>query len=168
MFAIKILKKKAFILQYKAKIKNKSLIIKKVSNYLLFFILLILLLFAIKFIFKKKNNINFFEEEYKQETIDYKGEKVQKEKLIEDYLSRITENDNIKYRERYLLYKYLYLDEYIGNTKVKSRIKSKIISVMKSTKIDKIETFYIKKINNFGNNLISVKKCYFLLSNCKM
>ena len=98
--------------RHKSTLKNKKLRKRPLFQYLIiFFITFILIIFTIKLIFKQ-NNIEIFGEKYNPETIDYKGEKVQKKKLIEEYLSRITENDNEKLRERNLSYKYLYLDEY--------------------------------------------------------
>ena len=148
--------------RHKSTLKNKKLRKRPLFQYLIiFFITLILIIFTIKLIFKQ-NNIEIFGEKYNPETIDYKGEKVQKKKLIEEYLSRITENDNEKLRERNLSYKYLYLDEYNPKNKnVKSKIISNFFIFMKIQKITKFDIFYIKDNNNFGNTLIAINNAIF-------
>ena len=148
--------------RHKSTLKNKKLRKRPLFQYLIiFFITFILIIFTIKLIFKQ-NNIEIFGEKYNPETIDYKGEKVQKKKLIEEYLSRITENDNEKLRERNLSYKYLYLDEYNPKNKnVKSKIISNFFIFMKIQKIIKFDIFYIKDNNNFGNTLIAINNAIF-------
>ena len=148
--------------RHKSTLKNKKLRKRPLFQYLIiFFITPILIIFTIKLIFKQ-NNIEIFGEKYNPETIDYKGEKVQKKKLIEEYLSRITENDNEKLRERNLSYKYLYLDEYNPKNKnVKSKIISNFFIFMKIQKITKFDIFYIKDNNNFGNTLIAINNAIF-------
>ena len=148
--------------RHKSTLKNKKLRKRPLFQYLIiFFITPILIIFTIKLIFKQ-NNIEIFGEKYNPETIDYKGEKVQKKKLIEEYLSRITENDNEKLRERNLSYKYLYLDEYNPKNKnVKSKIISNFFIFMKIQKITEFDVFYIKDNNNFGNTLIAINNAIF-------
>ena len=159
---IKITKKIKHKFRRDKKIFNIKKIKKILTSLILIFVFILFIKFSTNLVFKwkKTNDIEVFRKYY-TEFITYKGEIVNKRKLIEDYLSRVSENDNVKFRERFLLYKYFYLDEYIDNEEVKSKIKSKFISVMKSGTKNKIETIYFQGIANFGNNLIAINNAIF-------
>ena len=147
--------------KFSIKIKIKKLFnVKKIFMYLiLIFSFILIIIFSTKLVLKRRN-IEIFGKYY-SEFITYKGEIVEKKKLIEDYLSRIKENDRVKYKERFLLYKYFYLDDYSENDQIKSKIKSKFITIMKSEKMNKIEILYLQNNNNFGNNLIAINNVIF-------
>ena len=128
--------------------KNKKFKIKFSIIYLILIlvIIFILLLYAIKLIIKD----NIFEK-YDPEIMTYKGEKVQKKKLIEDFLTFSLDNDESKLKEKNLLYKNLYLDDYPRNTKKIAEIKTKFISQMKNNQTKKIDIFYLRNNCQLGN-----------------
>ena len=138
--------------------KNKKFKIKFSIIYLILIlvIIFILLLYAIKLIIKD----NVFEK-YDPEIMTYKGEKVQKKKLIEDFLTFSLDNDESKLKEKNLLYKNLYLDDYPRNTKKIAEIKTKFISQMKNNQTKKIDIFYLRNNCQLGNSVISVNNAIF-------
>ena len=108
---IKLKKRHKFSIKLKIK---KIFNVKKIFTYLiLIFSFILIIIFSTKLVLKRRN-IEIFGKYY-SEFITYRGEIVEKKKLIEDYLSRIKENDRVKYKERFLLYKYFYLDNYLEN-----------------------------------------------------
>ena len=80
------LSKKRIKRKRRIKYKNKDFKIKSFLYYLILILFILLLLYITKIIIKDKI-ILIFEERYDPEIINYKGEKVQRKKLIEDYLS---------------------------------------------------------------------------------
>ena len=112
----KIKLKKRHKFRIKIKIK-KSFNVKKLFIYLiLIFAFILIIIFSTKFVLKRRN-IEIIGKYY-SDFITYKGEIVEKKKLIKNYLSRIKENDRVKYKERFLLYKYFYLHDYSENDQV--------------------------------------------------
>ena len=159
--------KKLYFKRAKVKKVKKKRNHKKYTKlkYLILFIFIILII--IKNIFSKQSTtekLNLIVEKYNPELITYNGEKVQKKKLIEDYLSRVSENDKAKTEEIELINKYFYLDEYVNDPKIKLNIKNKLMemfSKMKGKQTDKIDTIFIRQNNRFGNSVITVNNAIF-------
>ena len=114
---------------------------------------------------KTKNiEIEKEEENYNPELISYKGEKVQKKKLVEDFLSRSSETGIEKYNEKNRLYEIINYDEYIQNSTIKLEIKSKVMSwfsQIKNKKIDKLDTVCLLSNDNVGNSLVRLNNAIF-------
>ena len=148
--------------RYKRERKNKinTFKIKSFLHYLILIIFILLLFYITKIIIKDKI-IQIFEEKNNPEIINYKGSKVNRKKLIEDYLSITPENDENKLKEKGILYKTLYLDEYPHNKKKRLEIKLKFISQMKNNKAKKIDIFYMKNNYKLGNSIISLNNAIF-------
>ena len=154
------LSKKRIKRKRRIKYKNKDFKIKSFLYYLILILFILLLLYITKIIIKDKI-ILIFEERYDPEIINYKGEKVQRKKLIEDYLSITPENDENKLKEKDRLYKNFYLDEYPNNKKKRLEIKLKFISQMKNNNTKKIDIFYMKNNYKLGNSIISLNNAIF-------
>ena len=154
------LSKKRIKRKRRIKYKNKDFKIKSFLYYLILILFILLLLYITKIIIKDKI-ILIFEERYDPEIINYKGEKVQRKKLIEDYLSITPENDENKLKEKDRLYKNFYLDEYPNNKKKRFEIKLKFISQMKNNNTKKIDIFYMKNNYKLGNSIISLNNVIF-------
>ena len=157
MKKIKLSKK---LYKRKSKNKNENFKIKSFLKYLILLIFIILLFYITRIIIKDKI-VQIFEENYDPEIINYKGEKVQRKKLIEDYLSIAPENDENKLKEKDRLYKNFYLDEYPNNKKKRFEIKLKFISQMKNNNTKKIDIFYMKNNYRLGNSIISLNNAIF-------
>ena len=140
------------------------------SNKYIFF-LFIFSLFILFIFFKQNtkisensNNINIIRQLYSNE-INYKGEKIYKEKLLNNYLMNISDEfifEKNQERERFNNYYYLY--DYSSNPIIKSRLKSKFleyISKQKNKTITQLDIFYISYILNFGNNLLQINNAIF-------
>ena len=97
--------------------------------------------------------------------INYRGEKIQKHKLFENYLSKINDiYKSDKDRERIRLSKYYNLYEYSNDTTIQSNLRTKLletISKLKNKTITKLDTFFLSTNFNFGNNLIIVNNAIF-------
>ena len=95
MKKVKIYKNKRRKYKWRQKDKKFNNIFKKII-YLLFLIIILI------FLRMKTKNIEIEKEEenYNPELISYKGEKVQKKKLVEDFLSRSSESGIEKYNEK--------------------------------------------------------------------
>ena len=111
---------------------------------------------------KKTENYNF---NISSEEMYYKGEKILKSKLINDFLSNISD-DQIKEKinERNKFNNYYYMPEYSDdpNIQVKQREKVyEIISNKTNKKINKIDKIFLSRANPFGNNVICVNNAIF-------
>ena len=102
---------------------------------------------------------------YEQNKIDYMGKKVKKEKLLNDYLSRVSDDyidDKKEERKRFTLYYNLF--KYSNNNSMKNKLKKNLldeISRLKKQNITKLDTFYLSHKVNFGNNIIAVNNAIF-------
>lgn len=77
--------------------------------------------------------------------INYRGNKIKKEKLIEDYLSRIFDNNKNINRERRRLYHFLYLHKYPKDLRAQKYYKKIFLK-----KFSKIKNKPIKKLKLFS------------------
>ena len=95
----------------------------------------------------------------------FKGEKVSKSKLIDDYLMNIT--DKYKYdknEERQKFNFYYYLPEYSDDPDIQKVIRKKfyeLISQKKKKTINKIDKIYLERNNPFGNNVPCINNAIF-------
>ena len=98
-------------------------------------------------------------------TIRYKGQLILKQKLINDYLSRISEEyKTAKYEEKVRFDKYFNLAIYTNNSNIMIELKDKFLKMVSLTKnqtITHIDTFYFLNNMNFGNSLIQVNNAIF-------
>ena len=97
--------------------------------------------------------------------INYKGEKLLKDKLINDYLLNISDEYIAeKKQEKQRFNKYYYLYDYSNNPIIKSKLKLKFfeyISRKKKQTTTQIDIFYLSNILNFGNNLLALNNALF-------
>ena len=121
------------------------------------------LLYLIFFILKPYRK-EFLSKCYSNE-IFYKGKKILKEKLINDYLGKISdEYISYKHEERIRFNKYYNLADCSNPLIFQSEIKTKIlkeISKLKNQTVTFIDTFFISHINNFGNSIIIINNAIF-------
>ena len=94
----------------------------------------------------------------------YKGEKVSKSKLIDDYLVNITNKNKLeKNKEKEKFNKFCYLPEYSDDPEIQAVIRKKVyevISNIRNKTINKIDTIFVSRANPFGNNVV----CLIMLS----
>lgn len=109
----------------------------------------------------------YFDENNFNETafVTYKGKKILKSKLFDEYLSQIS--DDYKYykkREKEIADDYLNLAYYSNDLQSKSVLKKMLIEYVSKSKnqtISKIDIIFISFISNFGNSLIIVSNAIF-------
>ena len=104
---------------------------------------------------KEINNLNL---------IYYKGEIINRKKLLKDFLSRVSDNNHIVGHEKKKFSKYFYLPEYLNNKIFRYNIKNKFMNMFSKIKkkpINKIETFFIGYDIPFGNSLITLNNLIF-------
>ena len=143
---------------------------RKLKYFLIFFLILYILLIPIiisQIIKKRKNKIKL--EKYmttpSKDEMYFKGEKVPKSKLIDDYLINIT--DKYKYdknEERQKFNFYYYLPEYSNEPEIQKEIRKKfyeLISHKKRKIINKIDKIYLERNNPFGNNVPCINNAIF-------
>ena len=158
------------------KIKKKKFLNKTTKkNYLKWiFLLLYIIIFPIIIIFvvkwkrylKRKEKLKKYFLSNSNDEIYYKGEKVLKSKLIEDYLANISSKyQNEKNKERDRFNKYYYLKEYSNDKEIQAIIRKKVyerLSNMTKRTINKIDKIFLGRANPFGNNIISVNNAIFI------
>lgn len=115
--------------------------------------------YSIKNIFSVKNELS-------QKTfIIYKGTKIIKSKILNDYLSKISDDFIIKKRdEEFTVNKFFNLSLYSDNPNIKYNSKKKLlyfVSKLKNRNIKQIDTFFIPQVSNFGNYLILINNCIY-------
>jgi len=139
-------------------------IIKNKYKFILFIIFIIF--YAIinnekytKINFKKKDFLYYFNK------IQYKGKYIFKEKLINDYLYKVSEKfKSAKEGEKLRLNKFFNLAEYSDDSKIKAELKDKFLkelSLLKNHTITKLDTFFFSYSMNFGNSLIQINNAIF-------
>jgi len=146
-------------------VENKYLIFKKnYKNKINIIFVLLYLFIIISQITEKlllKNKILYY-----SNTINYKGERVLKYKLLENYLIKISDDfKSDKDRERKTFSKFYNLSEYSNESIIQSYLKEKLlkyISELKNTAITQIDSFYLSTNWNFGNSLIIMNNAIFL------
>ena len=101
---------------------------------------------------------------YKNE-INYKGHSVLKQKLIDDFLSNITDDYNSAKRDENVRFNNFYnLAIYSNNSTVQSELKTKFlkeVSRLKKRKTTQLKTFFLSKNFGFGNSLIQINNVIF-------
>ena len=124
----------------------------------------IVIILLISFLKKMKKDKELVNEMNNLDKIIYKGEKINRDVLLNNYLSRIKRIDESFNHERERFNKVFFLPEYKGELISKNNFKKQflgIFSLHKKKTINKIETFYIKDFYNFGNNVIALNNAIF-------
>ena len=102
---------------------------------------------------------------YYSNKISYKGEKILKDKLINDYLGRVSdEYKPYKDEERIRFNRFSKLADYPEDLIIKSELRRLFleeISKLRNETITQIDTFYISRHYNFGNSLININNAIF-------
>ena len=143
---------------------------KKKLKHKLFFLESIFLLYMLFPLIRQSpdKTINISLDLYKRiysNTLSYKGENISKSKLLNDYLSKISDDYLTEKEVETKLYNhYYYLANYNNESSIKSKLKTKFleyISRIKKQVTTKIDIFYLSYNINFGNNLIVVNNAIF-------
>ena len=142
-----------------------NIIINK--NYKYYFLILFISLYNIS-IFINHNNINFNHDsqDLKKEEIYYKGYRILKADLINEYLSKISDEykkDKEEEREKFI--NYFYLPDYPKDSFNKSYIRKKLLKIISTDKnqtVREVDTIFLSHNWNFGNSLITVNNAIFL------
>ena len=148
-------------LKRKRKTKKPKTFLIKVCLYFTTFIIVILLLF---FIFKFRKNEIKEQETISPNEIMYKGSKILKIQLIEDYFSRISIDEQNKDNERNILNKLFNLSEYSNEPNEKNKYKNVFLnffSNIKNKKMNKVETLFLDDMSNFGNCIVKINNIIF-------
>ena len=147
--------------------KNKNIILSRKYKYkfkfIIVFITAYIFLYFLKssYNFKQINNIKIVN----SDSYNYKGEKILKSKLINKYLSNIS--DDYKFdvdAERKRCNNYNNLFDYSNESYIKSFLREKLlqkISYFKKANITHLDTIYLSFNFNFGNNLIIFNNVLF-------
>lgn len=97
--------------------------------------------------------------------IIYKGKKIRKSKLINNYLSEISDDQFVeKAVEKKRFNEYYDLAVYSNEPKIKYKLREKLlkeISKIKNKTITKLDTFFLSYSINFGNNLLTINNAIF-------
>ena len=151
----------------KQKQKTKTIKIKYFRKFFLIIYILLIPIIIFQLIKRRKNKIKL--EKYmitpSKDEMYFKGEKVLKSKLIDDYLMNIT--DKYKYdknEERQKFNYYYYLPEYSDGQEIQKEIRKhfyELISQKKKKTINKIDKIYIERNNPFGNNVPCINNAIF-------
>ena len=142
-------------------------VLKIIKNKYKYFLNLILLIFykIINNEINEKINLNKYEFLYYFNKIQYKGKYIFKEKLINDYLYKVSEEfKSAKEGEKLRFNTFFNLAEYSDDSKVKTELKAKFlkeISLLKNQTITKLDTFFFSYSMNFGNSLIQINNAIF-------
>ena len=142
--------------------KNNNLSSKKITHK---YIIISIIFIILTIIVLRNNRTEKDYYIYEQDKIDYMGKKVKKEKLLNDYLSRVSDDyidDKKEERKRFTLYYNLF--KYSNNDSMKNKLKKNLlgeISRLKKQNITKLDTFYLSHKVNFGNNIIAVNNAIF-------
>ena len=97
--------------------------------------------------------------------ISFKGNKILKSKLIDDYLSKISDDYYAeKKHERELFNNYYYLANFYNDTKIKTELREAFLieaSRIKKQITSQIDMLFISYILNFGNNILVINNAIF-------
>ena len=149
--------------------KRKRKLAKKYKTFLikvsLYFTILILIIILIIFvIFKFARNKIKDEEIIGPNEIMYKGSKMLKTQLLDDYFSRISIEEQKKDNEREELIKLFNLTDYSNEPNIKNKCKNEFLnyfSLLNNKSFTKIDTFYAEYPGNFGNCIININNIIF-------
>ena len=149
----------------KKKTKKCLIIIPFLLLYVIIIPLIIISIIKRKRNLKKKEKIEKYFLSNSSDEMYYKGEKVSKSKLIEDYLVNITNKNKLeKNKEKEKFNKFYYLPEYPDDPQIQSVIRKKVyevISNIRNKTINKIDTIFVSRANPFGNNVVCVNNAIF-------
>ena len=105
-------------------------------------------------------NIEYFDKDKNNSEITYyKGEKIEKTKIFEEYFSRVPNDQRIVGNEKSKILRNFNLSLYSKAPKIKNKLKSKymdLFSKLKKKNINNIETFYVSHAYHFGNSVIQI------------
>ena len=147
--------------------KRKRIKIEKLSNIKCIFLVIFLTLFIIfnRRIFPKlPKNANNKNEINDDNIIQYKGEKIQRDELINNYLSKINSDKKSLLHEKELFNQLYFLPEYTEDPISQNKIKNQLLSSIsryKRQRINKIETLFLFGTYNFGNSVIRLNNIIF-------
>ena len=161
MKKIRFTKKKKKNGKNSEKTKFNSLL-KKLCLTIYIFVIIIIMTF---FLIKIKTNKSSENEINNNDSLLYKGSKIKKNKLLANYLSRISGGEEKIANEKRRFYKYFNLSEYTSDPISQNYFKNQFIGmfakIKKKKSIKNIETFYVEQYGNFGNNIIILNNIIF-------
>ena len=144
--------------KYKAN-KNKI----RIKYFIIFYIFIAPII--VLFIIKHRKNSKKFKQFISSEEMYFKGEIISKSKLIDDYLTKVTDEfKEDKKNERDSFNYYSSLPEYTEDVKQQNIIIQNLldeISKIKKKTINKINKIFIESVNYFGNNVPCVNNAIF-------
>ena len=153
--------------KYKKNKRNNKKIKKSKHNIILICLIvyiIIVVIIAIFYIMRFKSRNITKNELYNNDIITYMGEKISKKKLITEFLSRVSDDDNIVGHEKQRFSSLFYLPEYSDNHNLRNNIKNSFMNMfskIKNKNISNIETFFITNNVRFGNNIITINNVIF-------
>ena len=145
----------------------KKIILKKnyKCRFVFFFLLIYITITPTEILNELINKVVFNKILFNSNEIFYRGKRISKEKLINDYLLKIS-NDYIteKEDERKNFYKFFNLAYYSSESNIQEKLRAKYlqeISKIKNQKVTELETFFLSSNYNFGNGLITINNAIF-------
>ena len=137
----------------------------KSNKYKYFFIIIFFFLYIQIISEHKIINLKKHEMIYYKDKINYKGQFVLKQKLIDDFLFNVTDDYKSAKDDENLRYNNYYnLATYSNNSLVKSELKTKFlkeVSRLKKRIITQLNTFFLSNSTCFGNSLIQINNAIF-------
>ena len=148
---IKFLKKRN---KRRRKFKNINIYLILICLTLLISIIIIIIIIFLKKI-----------QNYNPEKISYKGKKIERNKLITDYLTYVSNDEKTIAQEKRRAYRFFSLPEYsTSNSTLQKEIKNKFMqmfSKIKNKPLNKIDTFFLSYACPFGNSVILINNLIF-------
>lgn len=141
----------------------KNIFNNKKFNYFIY----IVFLFYLENEYEKNKKIKIKSNEtlYYFNYINYKGKPILKNRLITEYLSRVSDDyKSAKAEEKQRFNNYFTLAVYSNNSIVKNELKSKFlreISALKNQSVTKLDTFFFSHSMSLGNSLIQINNAIF-------
>ena len=151
----------------KRRIKKKKFYKNTKIYFILFFLSItisIIIIITIFFIRKWRFQRSIQNEINNLNLIRYKGETINRKKLLTDFLSRVSNDNHIVGHEKKKFSKYFYLPEYLNDKNFRYNIKNKFLNMFSQIKkepINKIDTFFVGYSIPFGNSLITMNNLIF-------
>ena len=151
----------------KKHIKKKKFYKNTKIYFILFFLSItisIIIIITIFFIRKWRFQRSIQNEINNLNLIRYKGETINRKKLLTDFLSRVSNDNHIVGHEKKKFSKYFYLPEYLNDKNFRYNIKNKFLNMFSQIKkkpINKIDTFFVGYSIPFGNSLITMNNLIF-------
>ena len=126
--------------KYKKNKRNNKKIKKSKHNIILICIIvyiIIVVILAIFYIMRFKSRNITKNELNNNDIITYMGEKISKKKLITEFLSRVSADDNIVGHEKQRFSSLFYLPEYSDNHNLRNNIKNSFMNIFRISSIIK-------------------------------